>query len=62
MGPVRRLVALAISIAGAAVLSACPRGALDPSLGAGSCAGLETAECGRAKGLLAAASYGPVCP
>lgn len=56
MGPVRRLVALAISIAGVAVLSACPRGALDPSLGAGSCAGLETAECGRAKGLLAAAS------
>lgn len=39
-----------------ALLVACPHPALDPHVGSGSCAGLEASECGRAKGLLAAAS------
>lgn len=37
-------------------LVACPHPPLDPTLGNGSCAGLERADCGRARGLLAAAS------
>lgn len=43
-------------LAVSALLVACPHPALDPHLGSGSCAGLEASECGRARGLLAAAS------
>ncbi|MBS2015277.1 MAG: hypothetical protein JST00_20485 [Deltaproteobacteria bacterium] len=51
------LVRSALGIAAtSALLVACPRASLDPHLGAGTCAGLEPGECGRAKGLLAAAS------